>query len=711
MYADLEEARARRAQRASRTPELELEKGSSRRDERAENKSRDSDLAEQLRRRAQASRHSNADNHRDRPQRDSKSPSPVPRDATTSRRPRSPSSSPSRNRSRSRDSVISKRSHQSRRSSARVLDDRAEERRKRRRGQDDDEEGGASRSSIRIRGAATAVDDEEGEEEERARERRRRRSDRGQDSDRDRERERERERDRNRDSRRKERYNSPPSRADRDRYSSYYDDRSRDRNERERDRDRDLDRYDRSYDRQHRRRNSRYDVDADRRGPRGQSRYDSPAPSAQSRRTPTPEVDDYEERSVFCTQLSARLGQRDLGEFFEEHLGDGAVRDVRIVMDRITRRSKGVGYVEFAAKELVPKAIELTGKVLFGIPIIVQLTDNARARAQQQGRGIMDPLRPNMVPHHHPAMGPAPIDPSVLANAPLPMQYHTAGAPIHLNVAPPPRPPRQTPTMPPNAEARLYVGSLHFSLTDENVKAVFEPFGEIEYVDLHREPGTGKSKGFCFIQFKNADGAKKALESMNGFELAGRAIRVGKVNAKGSGGGGGGASGNHGGAMGHSMSHGGGGQGGGHLPQLTSSFDDGGGGGLNPERRAALMEKLARSDTTPVTTSTDTTPPAEAPAASVVGVTASATEAITTSLLLKNMFDPAEETEPNWDKDLAEDVQDECQAKYGPVTAIHVEKESAGEIYVTFANVDASRRALDGLNGRYFGGKPISAQL
>lgn len=44
------------------------------------------------------------------------------------------------------------------------------------------------------------------------------------------------------------------------------------------------------------------------------------------------------------------------------------------------------------------------------------------------------------------------------------------------------------------------------------------------------------------------------------------------------------------------------------------------------------------------------------------------------------------------------------------MTRIHVEKESAGEIYLTFADLDASRKALDGLNGRFFGGKPISAQ-
>lgn len=285
-------------------------------------------------------------------------------------------------------------------------------------------------------------------------------------------------------------------------------------------------------------------------------------------------------------------------------------------MDRVTRRSKGVGYVEFAARELVPKAIELTGKVLFGIPIVVQRTDAAR-----NGPPPISAVGPHGVASH-PALGGPHLDARALANVPMPMQYHQAGAPIHLNVnAPPgPRAMRPGPNMP-NTEARLYVGSLHFSLTDENVKAVFEPFGEIEYVDLHREPGTGKSKGFCFIQFKHADDARKAHEAMNGFELAGRAIRVGNVNAKGSGS-------SHMGRPGPNS------QSGGHLPQLTSAFDDGGGAGLNPERRAALMQKLARNNEPSPAASEANTAPQERPA----GIP----EATSTSLLLKNMFDPAE---------------------------------------------------------------------
>ncbi|KAN0066413.1 Phosphatidylinositol-3-phosphatase SAC1 [Thecaphora frezii] len=707
MYADREEARnSRRSNggyRSSHSPELEIEKRPSKHENGEADRGfgeRERELQEQLRRRAMASR-GNGDG-------------PAP-DARVSRS-RSPRSTPrSVSRSRSRDSYRSRRSHASRPHSTKA-DDEADERRRRRREERDAYE---SRSRRRDRGP------EDDDEEERARERRRRRSERD-DYDGDRDREIDRDRDHRSSGRRGDdayggsgRHDHDRER-DRDRYGGYYADR-----ERERDRDRYYDRGDRDgYG------GRRGPIDDDRRSrSRRHGRYDSPVRSVRSHRSPSPpgrEIEEYEERSVFCSQLAARLTQRDLGEFFEEHLGEGTVKDVRIVMDRVTRRSRGVGYVEFADKELVPKAMALSGTQIYGMPILVQRTDAARNRGESGNPDM--PHRPNMPP---PSVLP-PIDPAAIANLPLPPQYPAAGmgAPIHLNFGNfgGPRPQKPGPGHP-NAEARLYVGSLHFSLTDENVKAVFEPFGEVEYVDLHREAITGKSKGFAFVQFKEAEDAKKALEQMNGFELAGRTIRVGPVNARGSGGGqqlgsgpghpggpaGPGGPGGPQGPGGPGISGGPGAPGvprgavtgansgplgGGNLPTVTSAYDDGGGAGLNPDKRAALMQKLARTDSP----AQNPAPPAEQQRP------ASIPDATTTSLLLKNMFDPAEETERDWDLDLAEDVKEECQSKYGPVTAIHVEKESAGEIYITFADTESSSKAMAGLNGRWFGGKPISAQ-
>ena len=54
-----------------------------------------------------------------------------------------------------------------------------------------------------------------------------------------------------------------------------------------------------------------------------------------------PKEDDSEARSVFVSQLAARLTAKDLGYFFEDKLGEGTVMDSRIVTDRLSRRSKG----------------------------------------------------------------------------------------------------------------------------------------------------------------------------------------------------------------------------------------------------------------------------------------------------------------------------------------------------------------------------------
>lgn len=89
--------------------------------------------------------------------------------------------------------------------------------------------------------------------------------------------------------------------------------------------------------------------------------------------------------------------------------------------------------------------------------------------------------------------------------------------------------------------SRLYVGSLHFNLTESDIKQVFEPFGELEFVDLHKDSVTGRSKGYAFVQYvaivipfdilhsypfryKRSEDARMALEQMDGFELAGRTV-------------------------------------------------------------------------------------------------------------------------------------------------------------------------------------------
>lgn len=85
----------------------------------------------------------------------------------------------------------------------------------------------------------------------------------------------------------------------------------------------------------------------------------------------------------------------------------------------------------------------------------------------------------------------------------------------------------------PLGPTRLYVGSLHFNITEAMIKAVFEPFGIVDSVQLIYDSETNRSKGYGFVQFRDAEAAKRAMEQMNGFELAGRPLKVGPVTERG----------------------------------------------------------------------------------------------------------------------------------------------------------------------------------
>jgi poly(U)-binding-splicing factor PUF60 len=73
---------------------------------------------------------------------------------------------------------------------------------------------------------------------------------------------------------------------------------------------------------------------------------------------------------------------------------------------------------------------------------------------------------------------------------------------------------------------RVYVGSLEYTLTEEHIRVPFSAFGTISKIDMPREPGTNRSKGFCFVEYSTEESAQAAMRSMNGFLLSGRPIKV-----------------------------------------------------------------------------------------------------------------------------------------------------------------------------------------
>jgi len=84
-------------------------------------------------------------------------------------------------------------------------------------------------------------------------------------------------------------------------------------------------------------------------------------------------------------------------------------------------------------------------------------------------------------------------------------------------------------TRPEKGPMKLYIGSLHFNITEEMLRGIFEPFGRIHSIQLIKDAETDQTKGYGFITYNDAEDAKKAMGHMNGFELAGQAMKVGHV--------------------------------------------------------------------------------------------------------------------------------------------------------------------------------------
>jgi len=94
---------------------------------------------------------------------------------------------------------------------------------------------------------------------------------------------------------------------------------------------------------------------------------------------------------------------------------------------------------------------------------------------------------------------------------------------------------------------KLFVGSLSWNTTDQQLEEAFARFGEITEAKVITDRDTGRSRGFGFVTFQDSDAADTAIEEMNGAQLDGRAITVNEArertsrdNRRGGGGGGGG---------------------------------------------------------------------------------------------------------------------------------------------------------------------------
>jgi hypothetical protein len=508
----------------------------------------------------------------------------------------------------------------------------------------------------------------------------------------------------------------------------------------------------------------------------------------------TEEVDpERDARTVFIWQLAQKVNESDVRELFSRA---GRIRDVRLIMDRRSRRHKGQGYVEFFHARSVPVSVALNGELVCGYPVAVkaiesdaantplslgksasavpveipqpppppmpidsslaplprQVLGNARPSESSPGAALpkilsdshsspLATVAPGIVsarlvsvkeliallnPHGLPVLATAqPI--SVASNTTV-STIETKGAAIgsislpESQQVPLPIPGRHSASLPvvtpPTTSGqfkRLYVGSVPFTVSEDDLMTIFSPFGEIVSLQLQREIGTGRSRGYGFVEFALHESAKKALD-LNGLVLAGRSLKVNLASAT---------------SMSSASLP--------TLPQaspvplpgpagksalagdLAGELDDGRDGGLamSASQRTLLMKRLSRGEDMGTASyvglglsTIDGQHHNTAFTAGNFSVPCQTTSEPSRCLLLSNMFDPVSELKanPNFELEVAEDVRDEVSTKYGVVKHLVVDKASRGLVYIMLDSEATALAAKDGLNGRWFGGNRVSAE-
>ncbi|HYF31347.1 MAG TPA: RNA-binding protein [Chitinophagaceae bacterium] len=119
----------------------------------------------------------------------------------------------------------------------------------------------------------------------------------------------------------------------------------------------------------------------------------------------------------------------------------------------------------------------------------------------------------------------------------------------------------------------IYVGNLSWTMTEDDLRSLFEQYGTVSSVKIVKDRETGRSRGFGFVDMPDDNEGQAALTNLYDSEVMGRKIIVNESQTKPNAGGGGG------GFKKRSFGGGGSGGGGGYRKGGGGGYNRGGGGG------------------------------------------------------------------------------------------------------------------------------------
>jgi RNA recognition motif-containing protein len=78
----------------------------------------------------------------------------------------------------------------------------------------------------------------------------------------------------------------------------------------------------------------------------------------------------------------------------------------------------------------------------------------------------------------------------------------------------------------------IYVANLNYQMTDDNLREIFEEYGEVSSAKVIIDKYSGRSRGFGFVEMPSDDDAQQAIDGLNNKEVMGKAINVNKAKPR-----------------------------------------------------------------------------------------------------------------------------------------------------------------------------------
>ncbi|KAK6589456.1 splicing factor [Cryptosporidium xiaoi] len=183
------------------------------------------------------------------------------------------------------------------------------------------------------------------------------------------------------------------------------------------------------------------------------------------------EYSNRDDLTVLVLNLHLNAREYDVYDFFTSYAG--SVRDIRIIRDNRSGRSKGVCYVEFYNIESVLKALKLSGQKIMNSPITIQASQAEKNRAAKLAK----------------------IEEIKAETTPLILKVNG-------------------------------LVDVLSKINEDELKSLFSTFGKVVKVEIRKDLDSDEHLGYAFVEFEKAIEGHDAIKALDNFEIAGKKISV-----------------------------------------------------------------------------------------------------------------------------------------------------------------------------------------